>query len=108
MKWFMAAALSLTAFLAMARSVVAPVVTGPSRLEYLFLAPSAGELLLLAAAAAALILALRTFAIAVTSPHGASKRARDGRWIAPLCLLSLSLTPLAVFIPGMARIGSPF
>jgi len=46
MKWFMAAALSLTAFLAMARSVVAPVVTGPSRLEYLFLAPSAGELLL--------------------------------------------------------------
>src|SRR5688500_3873923 len=102
MKWFMAAALSVFAFLAMARSVVAPVITGPSRLEYLFLAPSRIELLWLAAGAAALTLALRVWAIGMKRPL------RDGRWMAPLCLLALSLAPLAAFLPGFARFGSPF
>lgn len=100
MKWFMAAALSLTAFLAMIRSVVAPVITGPSRLEYLILAPTRIELLLLAAGAFALTLALRTWAIGMNFA--------GGRWMAPLCLLSLSLLPLVAFVPGMARVGSPF
>lgn len=100
MKWFMAAALSVFAFLAMARSVVAPVITGPTRLEYLFLAPSRIELLWLAAGAAALTLALRVWAIGIERKNCA--------WMAPLCLLALSLAPLAAFIPGFARVGSPF
>lgn len=108
MKWFMAAALSLIAYLAMARSVVAPVITGPSRLEYLFLAPSLIELLLLGAGAVALALALRVFAIGITVPGGPAARAREGRWIAPICLLALSLLPLAVFIPGLSTLGAPF
>jgi hypothetical protein len=108
MKWFMAAALSLTAFLAMARSVVAPVTTGPSGLEYLFLAPTLIELLLVAAGAVALTLALRAWAIGMAARHGDVAAARTGRWMAPLGLLALSLAPLAVFLPGLARAGSPF
>ena len=103
MKWFMAAALSVLVFLAMAHSVVAPVITGPARLEYLFLAPSRIELLLLAAAAVMLTLALRLWGIGMA---GAS--ARDGRWMAPLCLLALSAAPLVAFLPGMSQRGSPF
>lgn len=108
MKWFMAAALSLTAYFAMLRSVVAPVITGPSRLEYLFLAPTVIELLLLAAAAVLLTLAFRTFGIGVAARYGEQARAREGRWIAPLCLVSLTLVSLAVFIPGLARTGPAF
>lgn len=121
MKWVMAAALSLTAFLAMARSVVAPVIIGPSRLEYLFLAPSLIELLLVTAAGAALTLALRTWALGMRRkffreefsaqplPENSSgKNFRDARWMAPLCLLSMSLLPLVAFVPGLERAGAPF
>ncbi|MDQ3068675.1 MAG: hypothetical protein M3R55_02965 [Acidobacteriota bacterium] len=107
MKWFMAAALSVAVFLAMLRSVVAPVI-GPSGLEYLFLAPSSSELLWLAAAAAASTLALRLWALGVAARFGETRRAREGRWLAPLCLLSLAAAPLVVFLPGLARAGSPF
>ena len=108
MKWFMAAALSFTAFLAMARSVVAPVITGPSGLEYLFLAPTLIELLLLAAGAVALTLALRAWAIGMAGPRGTAAAARAGRWTAPVGLLALSLAPLMVFVPGLRQAGSPF
>lgn len=108
MKWFMAAALSLTAFLAMLRSVVAPVITGPTRLEYLFLAPSVIELLLLAAAAVLVTLALRTWAVGMARRHGAADAARGGRWIAPLCLLSLSVAPFVALVPGLERASAPF
>lgn len=108
MKWFMAAALSLVAFLAMLRSVVAPVITGPTRLEYLFLAPSVIELLLLAAAGVLITLALRTWAVGMAIGRGAAEAARAGRWIAPMCLLAVSLAPLVALAPGLERAGAPF
>ena len=108
MKWFMAAVVSLALFLAMARSVVAPVITGPGGLEYLFLAPSRLELLLLVASAAAIALALRVWAIGVTRGRDAEARAREGRWMAPVCLVALAVAPLVVLIPGLGNIGAPF
>jgi len=108
MKWFMAAALSLFAFLAMARSVVAPVTTGPSGLEYLLVAPSLIELLLLAAGAVALTLALRTWTLGMAARGGDVRAARAGRWLAPVCLLAIGVAPLAAFVPGLTRTGSAF
>jgi hypothetical protein len=108
MRWFLAAAFSCLLFAAIASSTFV-ALRDSAGTEYLFAWPG-GSALIKVSLATATALAGLFLAVWRSAPPSSDTRgdlARNGRWLAPLTLLGLTLIGILPAVPGIGEYAAP-